>query len=110
MHSCTDTKPNIDPSRDPDYKEFKDLYQCIESKCVIQLGACQANEECNKCCKLYTPTNFVRNNVFSFHSGTDTPIYFLVSQSSPMLQDIAMVLMNLSRLLTAPCALVLTEK
>lgn len=66
LHSCTDTKPNIDPSRDPDYKEFKDLYQCIESKCVIQLGACQANEECNKCCKWYTPTNSVRNNVFYF--------------------------------------------
>ncbi len=51
--TCDDRKPNIDPSRDPDYREFKDLYSCIESKCVVQLGACEEDEDCNKCCKYY---------------------------------------------------------
>ena len=55
-HTCTDKKPNIDPSKDPEYKEFKDLYECIEKKCVVQLGACKKNKECNECCKLHDLT------------------------------------------------------
>eukprot|EP00531_Pseudo-nitzschia_arenysensis_P006046 CAMPEP_0116126648 /NCGR_PEP_ID=MMETSP0329-20121206/6440_1 /TAXON_ID=697910 /ORGANISM="Pseudo-nitzschia arenysensis, Strain B593" /LENGTH=867 /DNA_ID=CAMNT_0003620737 /DNA_START=148 /DNA_END=2751 /DNA_ORIENTATION=+ len=47
--TCDSKKPNVDPSRDPEYKEFKDLYSCIESKCVVQLGACEEDTECNKC-------------------------------------------------------------
>ena len=51
--TCENAKPNIDPSKDPEYKDFKDLYSCIEKKCVIQLGACDRNEECQRCCKWY---------------------------------------------------------
>lgn len=47
--TCENAKPNIDPSKDPEYKDFKDLYSCIEKKCVIQLGACDRNEECQRC-------------------------------------------------------------
>jgi hypothetical protein len=49
--TCDGTKPNTDPSKDPDYKSFKDLYSCIEDKCVIQLGACNDDDVCKKCCK-----------------------------------------------------------
>lgn len=47
--TCDGSKPNIDPSADPDYKSFKDLYTCIENKCVIQLGSCNQDEACRNC-------------------------------------------------------------
>jgi len=47
--TCDDTKPNIDPIEDPEYKDFKELYSCIEKKCIVQLGACNRSEECQKC-------------------------------------------------------------
>ena len=94
--TCDGTKPDIDPTKDPDYRSFKDMvsfsntktlsptsylnesttcasmilptwillcsvytyhsfsltqYSCIEDKCVIQLGACNADDVCKKCCK-----------------------------------------------------------
>jgi hypothetical protein len=49
--TCSDTKPNIDPTDDPEYRDFKDLYSCIEDKCVVQLGACERNPDCDRCCK-----------------------------------------------------------
>jgi len=47
--TCDGKKPEADPTKDPDYKSFKELYSCIEDKCVIQLGACNADEFCRKC-------------------------------------------------------------
>jgi hypothetical protein len=47
--TCDGSKPNIDPSSDPDYRSFKDLYSCIEDKCIIQLGACNDDEACSDC-------------------------------------------------------------
>jgi len=47
--TCDSLKPNVDPTDDPEYKDFKELYSCIEKKCVVQLGACDRNEECQKC-------------------------------------------------------------
>jgi len=47
--TCDSAKPNVDPSADPEYKDFKQLYSCIEDKCIIQMGACDKNEECQKC-------------------------------------------------------------
>jgi hypothetical protein len=47
--TCDGTKPAVDPSEDPDYKSFKDLYNCIEDKCVIQLAACRADPSCKDC-------------------------------------------------------------
>jgi hypothetical protein len=49
---CTTTcngKTDQDPTKDPDYKTFKDLYTCISDKCVIQLGACEADPVCEQC-------------------------------------------------------------
>lgn len=53
--TCDDTMPKIDPTEDDDYKEFKDLFDCIEKKCVVQLGACEINESCQKCFNDDTP-------------------------------------------------------
>jgi hypothetical protein len=46
--TCTG-KPNVDPSKDPDYKQFKDMFNCIESKCLIQANACSQDSVCKKC-------------------------------------------------------------
>jgi len=48
-NTCEDTKPNVAPDDDPDYINLKELYDCIEKKCVVQLGACQDDAECDKC-------------------------------------------------------------
>lgn len=42
-------KPTEDPTDDPDYKSFKELFNCISDKCVIQLGACKADPVCEQC-------------------------------------------------------------
>lgn len=47
--TCDGKKPDADPTKDPDYKTFKELYSCIEEKCVIQLGACNADPSCKEC-------------------------------------------------------------
>jgi len=47
--TCDGTKPDTDPTKDPEYKSFKDLYSCIEDKCVIQLGACNDDDACTVC-------------------------------------------------------------
>jgi len=47
--TCDGKKPDVDPSADPDYKSFKDLYNCIEDKCLIQLGACNEDPSCKAC-------------------------------------------------------------
>jgi hypothetical protein len=50
--SCDNTctgKSNIDPTRDPKYKDFKTMTKCIEDKCLIQLSECQNDPSCQKC-------------------------------------------------------------
>jgi len=42
-------RPEADPTDDPDYKSFKELYNCISDKCVIQLGACENDDSCEQC-------------------------------------------------------------
>jgi hypothetical protein len=42
-------KPTEDPTDDPDYKSFKELFNCISDKCVIQLGACKEDPVCERC-------------------------------------------------------------
>lgn len=52
--SCESTctgKPNIAPNNDPDYKEFKDMYTCIEDHCAIQVGLCEKDATCSVCLK-----------------------------------------------------------
>jgi len=50
--SCPNTctgRPNVDPTTDPDYKDFKDMYNCIEDKCIIQLQHCESSPVCKQC-------------------------------------------------------------
>lgn len=47
-NSCSG-KPNIEPNNDPDYKEFKDMYTCIEDHCAIQVGICEKDDTCKLC-------------------------------------------------------------
>jgi hypothetical protein len=47
-NTCTG-KANKDPTDDPDYKDFKDMYNCIEEKCMIQTAACQDDPKCVEC-------------------------------------------------------------
>jgi hypothetical protein len=50
--SCTNTcsgKSNVDPTSDPDYKDFKRMSKCIDEKCIIQLSECQKDKTCQSC-------------------------------------------------------------
>ena len=38
-----------DPTKDPEYKEFKTLYQCILNKCPFQVDACNNDATCTTC-------------------------------------------------------------
>lgn len=38
-----------DPTNDPGYKEYKDLYECISKKCLIQVAACDRDLACKQC-------------------------------------------------------------
>ena len=58
-NKCDGTKPDIDPTKDPNYTSLRDLYGCIEDKCVIQLGACQDDEVCEKCCESEIVPSFI---------------------------------------------------
>lgn len=52
--SCENTctgKTGADPTKDPDYKEFKTMTQCINDKCPVQIGACEADDVCVNCFK-----------------------------------------------------------
>lgn len=47
--TCTG-RPDISPNGDdPEYKDFKEMYECINSKCIIQVGACEKDPACNSC-------------------------------------------------------------
>jgi hypothetical protein len=50
--SCENTctgRSNRDPSQDQDYKDFKNMYKCIDDKCMLQASACRADPACLKC-------------------------------------------------------------
>jgi hypothetical protein len=42
-------KPNGDETNDPDYKTYKDMYNCMQKTCLIQVGACQDDPSCAPC-------------------------------------------------------------
>ena len=58
-------KSNIDPSKDPQYKEFKEMVVCIENKCTIQIGACEKDEVCDKCYQEIPEEYCYANEAFS---------------------------------------------
>jgi hypothetical protein len=50
--SCSNTctgKSNRDPSKDSDYKDFKEMYNCIDKRCSIQANVCREDAACKKC-------------------------------------------------------------
>jgi hypothetical protein len=47
-NTCTG-RTDIDPSLDPEYRDFKNMSVCIHDKCPIQIGACEATEVCQDC-------------------------------------------------------------
>lgn len=49
MLTHSNGKPNIKPSDDPEYKEMKDLFHCIQEKCLIQQGICDQDDVCRGC-------------------------------------------------------------
>lgn len=42
-------RPNVNPTDDPEYKEFKDLTNCIHDSCPIQVGICENDAVCTQC-------------------------------------------------------------
>jgi hypothetical protein len=47
--STCDGKANKKAEDDPDYKEFKTMYTCMDEKCPIQVGICKDDELCDEC-------------------------------------------------------------
>jgi hypothetical protein len=67
-NSCARTcsgKPNINPNDDPDYKTYKDMFTCIEAKCLIQVGACKADVTCAPCFNPDAPEFCFANDNFN---------------------------------------------
>jgi hypothetical protein len=66
--SCARTcsgKPNVDPTKDPDYKTYKDLFTCIQDKCLIQVGTCMAEKSCAPCFVQEAPEYCFANDNFN---------------------------------------------
>jgi len=42
-------KPNTNTNDDPDYKTYKEMYNCMQKTCLIQVGACQDDPSCSPC-------------------------------------------------------------
>ena len=73
--TCTNTcqgKNNKDPSVDPEYKDFKDMYHCIDEKCAIQSEHCHEDPACIKCVEDDIPDSCYSIN--SFTAVTDCTI------------------------------------
>jgi hypothetical protein len=47
-NTCTG-RPNVDPTKDPDYRTFKDLYNCMSDKCIVQMKKCEGDPSCKRC-------------------------------------------------------------
>ena len=47
-NTCTG-KPDTDPTKDPDYRTFKELYNCMSDKCIVQMKKCEEDESCKRC-------------------------------------------------------------
>mmetsp|Transcript_16969 Transcript_16969/g.28184 ORF Transcript_16969/g.28184 Transcript_16969/m.28184 type:complete len:884 (-) Transcript_16969:93-2744(-) len=62
--TCTG-KPNVDPTKDPDYKTYKELYTCIQEKCLIQVGTCLGDESCAPCFAQEAPEYCFANDNFN---------------------------------------------
>jgi hypothetical protein len=43
------------PEKDSDYRSYKEMYECMESKCIIQVKACEKDELCMKCMQQTPP-------------------------------------------------------
>jgi hypothetical protein len=66
--SCDRTcsgKPNMDPTDDPDYKTYKELYNCIQEKCLIQVGRCMGDSTCSPCFAQNAPEYCFANDNFN---------------------------------------------
>lgn len=48
VRTC-DGKPNTNTNDDPDYKTYKEMYNCMQKTCLIQVGACQNDPSCAPC-------------------------------------------------------------
>lgn len=62
--TCTG-KSNVDPTNDPEYKTYKELYTCIQEKCLIQVGVCMAEETCAPCFAEDSPDYCFANDSFT---------------------------------------------
>jgi len=58
-------KSNVDPTDDPEYKTYKELYTCIQEKCLIQVGVCMAQETCAPCFAEDSPDYCFANDSFN---------------------------------------------
>jgi hypothetical protein len=58
-------QPNKNPNDDPNYKTYKDMYNCMLKVCVIQVGACQQDPSCAPCFGEEAPEFCFANDKFN---------------------------------------------
>lgn len=63
-NTCDKSRPDTDIT-DPNYKSYKDMEGCIEKSCVIQVGACSADESCAACMQETSPDYCFANANFN---------------------------------------------
>jgi hypothetical protein len=66
--ACNNTcngRANIDPSQDADYKDLKQIFQCIDDKCSIQANQCRQDEICKTCFQEDAPEYCYSINAFN---------------------------------------------
>lgn len=66
-NTCTG-KSDEDPTEDPDYKAFKEMMECFEKTCPIQLAACKEDSACNDC---YEAEDLTPNYCFGMKNFND---------------------------------------
>ncbi|KAL7555782.1 hypothetical protein ACA910_003932 [Epithemia clementina (nom. ined.)] len=60
-------RTTVDPTTDPEYREFKALYQCVLDRCPLQVAVCNDNDTCKTCLEAedLTPDFCFGNNNFN---------------------------------------------
>jgi len=59
-----DGKRQQPPDNDPEYKSYKEMYNCFTEKCIIQMGSCVADEACVPCLEEDSPNYCFANENF----------------------------------------------
>lgn len=70
-NTCTG-RTSIDPALDPNYLDFKNIFNCIEDKCELQTAACKVDASCVNCYQEVIPDSCYTLDTFMAVSDCST--------------------------------------